>query len=190
MTKSSSRITHYEVLNINSDATLQEIKKAYKQKLLNIHPDKSSTQILPISITTNDLTSVSINQIQQAYKILSNESTREQYDEELLETFKKLGYHNHGDGLDEFSLDDFTFDETTCNYNMNCPRCKTLNGFQFNEDSLDEFANTNINTNTNTNGGSSAFQVLAQCNSCSLWLKVNFAIASEDENEDENEDEE
>jgi tetratricopeptide (TPR) repeat protein len=62
--------THYEVLGISRNATVAQIKKAYRKMALKHHPDKggSDEDFLPV---------------QQAYDTLSDESSRRKYDNEL-----------------------------------------------------------------------------------------------------------
>jgi len=60
---------HYKTLDIDSNATPEQIKRAYHRALLGSHPDK------PCSNPTND-----INQIKLAYYILSSPERRALYD--------------------------------------------------------------------------------------------------------------
>lgn len=165
----TSSLTHYEILRIPSDATQEEIKKAYRDRLLNTHPDKVAKK------TSNKVNSVTIDTIQDAYKVLSNIKTRGEYDKLILENYKQQGFHNCGDGLDEFSLDDFSFDEEKLEFMMNCPRCQFDDGFHFKESLLEEcIDNENVNE-----WDHSGYQLLTQCSACSLWLKVNFDVEEE-----------
>lgn len=161
-------LTHYETLGLSSDCSIQSIKKAYKEKLLNVHPDKSS------DASSRSLTTITVNSIQDAYRILSNPDSRLIYDEQLKNENKQQGFHGSGDGLDEYSLDEFYFNPAVLEYCMDCPRCQAKEGFHFSEDKLEEHAQER------QNGG---FQVLAQCSACSLWLKVDFDVAEEYEQE-------
>lgn len=62
---------HYTTLGISSDATVNQIRKAYKKKALQFHPDKNKDD------------GEQFKEVQTAYDILSDESTRKQYDETL-----------------------------------------------------------------------------------------------------------
>jgi len=63
---------HYEVLGVAKDAVEQEIKKAYRSLSLKYHPDRNSSEE---AITK-------IQQVNEAYEILSDQSKRQQYDME------------------------------------------------------------------------------------------------------------
>jgi DnaJ-class molecular chaperone len=61
----------YNILNINNNATYDEIKKNFKILALKYHPDKN----------LNSNTNEKFNQIRVAYEILSDKVKRKQYDE-------------------------------------------------------------------------------------------------------------
>lgn len=151
----------YEILEIDVDSNDVRIKQAYKKKLLDLHPDKNSESI-------NE--AYRINEIQTAYRVLIDPIKRLKYDEELENKCKIQGFYNNGDGLDEYSLDNFHYHEDRHIFTMDCPRCQIGNGFQILEHLLEEYAVKR------ENGG---FNVLLQCTSCSLWLKINFNIVEE-----------
>jgi DnaJ-class molecular chaperone len=65
--------THYQVLDIPTNATLHDIKAAYRRQLLSNHPDKSK------NVCGND----DITAIVNAYKTLRDPKTRKQYDESM-----------------------------------------------------------------------------------------------------------
>lgn len=65
--------THYQILGISKQATLAEIKAAYRKLVLLYHPDKNQQQ------NAAQL----FRDIQLAYDILSDKSKREEYDNQL-----------------------------------------------------------------------------------------------------------
>lgn len=90
---------YYEVLGVSKDANETEIKKAYRQLSLKYHPDRNSSE------EAKDR----IQQVNQAYEILSDEAARQNYD--LEQTFGpngRGGGHHHGMGGHPFeNMDDF-----------------------------------------------------------------------------------
>lgn len=76
---------YYEVLRVDSEATTEEIKTAYKQLALQFHPDKNS----------DPQATARFQDISEAYSVLSNPEKRAIYDE-------------HGtEGLQGFDMEDF-----------------------------------------------------------------------------------
>lgn len=68
-------MTHYEVLGVDTNATFDEIKDSYRQKLLVLHPDKQPT-VNTRSLDSND----GFLQLRVAWDVLSNETLRHDYD--------------------------------------------------------------------------------------------------------------
>ncbi|MCT4509795.1 MAG: DnaJ domain-containing protein [Tepidibacter sp.] len=69
----------YEILEINKDASQNEIKKAYRRLAKKYHPDRN-----PNDKCAGD----KFREVAQAYEILSDEKLRKEYDDKLL-NFKK-----------------------------------------------------------------------------------------------------
>ncbi|KAI3402355.2 DPH4 [Candida oxycetoniae] len=116
----------YELLSVPSDASTDEIKQAYKLKLLNTHPDKARTsEEVPVNIAL----------IVDAYKILSNPDTRVEYDQQLELNLKGKGFNIAGGGLDVYNLDDFTCKDDS--FVKTCPRCEYIDGFVLTEANLE-----------------------------------------------------
>lgn len=63
---------YYRTLGIASDATLQDVKKAYRLLAHKYHPDKNPEDTLSVAY---------FREIQEAYTVLSNEKKRKVYDE-------------------------------------------------------------------------------------------------------------
>ena len=62
---------HYAALGLKSDATLADIKKAFRQKASQFHPDRNSDPDAPARF----------REVQEAYDVLSNEDKRKAYDD-------------------------------------------------------------------------------------------------------------
>ncbi|CAI5756322.1 unnamed protein product [Candida verbasci] len=152
----------YEILNLNKDANIETIKQAYKYKLLNTHPDKTGKTV------ENE-----ISMIKLAYMTLINPTTRLKYDQQLIETTKLNGYNMNGGGLDIYNLDDFKYENNE--WVINCPRCDANKSMKLTEEDLEN----------GTSDNESGYDIIVQCNSCSLWIQVKYFEASESESEPE-----
>jgi len=83
---------YYEVLGISKDASEQEIKKAYRKKAIQHHPDKGGDQAM-------------FQEVAAAYEVLSDPQKKSVYDnygEEGLEG--GMGGAGHGDAMDIFDM--------------------------------------------------------------------------------------
>lgn len=71
--------SHYSTLGLNPQATLNEIRSAYRSLILINHPDRLN------SITNSNRTSTSstADELNAAWEVLRNESTKEEYDRNL-----------------------------------------------------------------------------------------------------------
>lgn len=61
---------HYENLGVEKDATPSDIKRAWRRKARELHPDKTKTED----------TKIPFQKALQAYQVLSNSESRERYD--------------------------------------------------------------------------------------------------------------
>lgn len=68
---------YYQILNVTKNASQEEIKKAYRKMASVTHPDKGG------SVT-------SFQKVEQAYRILSDHNTRQQYDHINNQSFKDI----------------------------------------------------------------------------------------------------
>nr|WP_315263075.1 DnaJ domain-containing protein [uncultured Limnohabitans sp.] len=62
---------HYAALGLKSDATLSDIKKAFRQKASQFHPDRNSDPDAPARF----------REVQEAYDVLSDNDKRKAYDD-------------------------------------------------------------------------------------------------------------
>jgi DnaJ-class molecular chaperone len=62
---------HYASLGLSSSATLAELKKAFRQKASQYHPDRNLSADAPAHFRA----------VQEAYEVLSDEAKREAYDD-------------------------------------------------------------------------------------------------------------
>jgi molecular chaperone DnaJ len=87
---------YYEILGVKSDASEMEIKKAYRKKAMEYHPDRN-----PNDEASEDR----FKQVGEAYSVLSNPQKRRQYDQ-----FGKAGMRGAGGfgagtgGFDPFDI--------------------------------------------------------------------------------------
>ena len=62
---------HYATLGLGSDATLADVKKAFRQKASLHHPDRNAAADAPARFRA----------VQEAYEVLSDETQRQAYDD-------------------------------------------------------------------------------------------------------------
>jgi DnaJ-class molecular chaperone len=92
----------YKLLGISRDATLKEIKKAYRQKSLEYHPDKNK----------EEGASERFAEINYAYEVLSDQEKRDIYNrhgEEGLKRHEQRGGGGGGGGFDDIFEQMFNF---------------------------------------------------------------------------------
>lgn len=62
---------YYFILGVASNASLADIKKAYRVKAAEFHPDRNSSELAPQKF----------HAVKEAYDVLSDEDARQAYDE-------------------------------------------------------------------------------------------------------------
>ena len=62
---------HYAALGLKRDATLADIKRAFRQKASQFHPDRNSAEDAPARF----------REVQEAYDVLSDDDKRKAYDD-------------------------------------------------------------------------------------------------------------
>lgn len=81
---------YYETLGVSKESSSDEIKKAYRKKALEFHPDKGGSEEMFKKVT-------------EAYEILSNEETKGKYDRgENLKGNQNFQNFNHNDIFNNF----------------------------------------------------------------------------------------
>ena len=103
----------YQILGVESNASLSEVKQRYHQLSLKYHPDKN--------LSAND----DFLQVKLAYKVLSDPSLKQHYD------LQYVTQANHSVTIhDQVSLDELEFDgyvyELTCRCGGSFKLCKEL----------------------------------------------------------------
>jgi len=89
---------HYRILQLSVDASFDEIKASYRKLVLLYHPDKNQS-----FSANNDEVEQKFLQIQNAWKLLSNDETRKEYDIQLhQERMSKINAEEIG--LNEFMM--------------------------------------------------------------------------------------
>ena len=71
--------THYEILGISREATEKEVKQAFRSLSMKYHPDKVVTS----DPAEREQANTMMQQINEAYEVLGEESSRRQYNMEL-----------------------------------------------------------------------------------------------------------
>lgn len=123
--------THYDTLGISQNATIDEIKKAYRALVRKYHPDINSAK---------DATKKT-QAINAAYEILSDKITKEKYDAYLnAQKAKRQNFNNRT--KTNTNTQTQTNTKTSNSYNHSHKQSK---------DSYNANANNYAKTNTNTN---------------------------------------
>lgn len=74
-----ARKTYYEILKVSPDATSREIKKAFRLRAAECHPDK----VMHLEAELRERAERKMTLINEAYNVLSGETSRQEYDEYL-----------------------------------------------------------------------------------------------------------
>lgn len=177
--------SHYQVLGLPKELrsvhrlSQNLLKAAYRRALLRNHPDKAGSLHTPRTVNVNtsglrENATFSIDEITQAYAILSNPQLRSEYDRELKlresatagSTFTET--EKFRTGIEVVDLDDLDFDSDNGVWFRSC-RCGDEQGFQIREEDLEEAVEDG--------------ELNVGCKGCSLWLKVLFGVVEEVQDE-------
>ncbi len=82
-------LDYYEILGVSQDATAQELKKAYRKKALEYHPDRNPN---------NPAAEKKFKEIAEAYSVLGDEKKRTHYDQYGHASFQQnSAFHTYRD---------------------------------------------------------------------------------------------
>ncbi|EQK97904.1 hypothetical protein G6O67_007232 [Ophiocordyceps sinensis] len=171
--------THYEILGLspatldnfssNKDASSPLIKHAYRRALLRNHPDKAKSDPSRTLPSCRNSTPVyTVDQMAQAFAVLSSPARRAAYDASLRLSHARPGSapaHFHT-GVENVDLDDLLFDDDGQRWSRPC-RCGNDRGYSFDEADLLDAADDGL--------------LMVGCQDCSLWLRVHFAVVEDAE---------
>ncbi|MDJ1485894.1 J domain-containing protein [Cytophagaceae bacterium YF14B1] len=132
---------YYKILALKTDASLEEIKKAYRAKALQFHPDTNSG---------SDQSADLFLEVKEAYQILSDPNARSVYDQLYTEYFPSKSDTGKTDSK---RTDYKTTHQKHSHYNSNTEdkdyvKQESSTGFQTNEKYHSHQTDTNRNTHT------------------------------------------
>jgi diphthamide biosynthesis protein 4 len=169
----SSQPTHYQILGLphtNETFDPTELRFAYRRALLIHHPDKSPA--VPSSDRRSDGKGsnhgYSVDQITEAYNLLSSAAKKLEYDKSLeaisrrVNAAQRKGFHA---GVETFDLDELPYDESAGAWSRHC-RCGNDIGYRVTETDLE----------TEAEHG----EIFVGCKGCSLFIRVLFGTAAID----------
>jgi DnaJ-class molecular chaperone len=171
----STSLSHYEVLQLRPEDGLppDTVKQAYHHALLLHHPDKAQqvTSIHTSQSASKPSHPISIDQIVQAYTVLSDPTQRESYNAHLKSSTDAHRATSHR-GIESYDLDDLTYTEhdgvgtwrLSCRYDSG-----DSDGYIVTEDDLERAAREDQDGVLK--------EILVGCRGCSLFIRVVFAIA-------------
>lgn len=192
-TKMSYTKNYYDILRIsapspgtNVSQSDLDLRKAYKIALLAVHPDKQ-TSTHKGADTATKRNAYSVDDVKEAYTVLSDARKRREYNEFLLRNPALLrgdgmardsGREGNKDGdfvlgLELLDLSDFDEEEVRdghaggesgrVEWTRRC-RCGNERGFRIIEEELEDAEK------------SGEKEVLVGCEGCSLWVRVGFEV--------------
>lgn len=141
----------YAVLGVLPDATDHEVRRAYRQRMLEVHPDKRRGGGGAAAEDAAAEDAAAVAAIQAAYRALDPQRRR---------AHDAARHDTPADGLDTYSLASFSYDGR---WTRACPRCHAP-----------AMALTERDLELGTDDGDGGLAVAVQCGGCSLWIKVHY----------------
>ncbi|KAF2212873.1 hypothetical protein CERZMDRAFT_40395 [Cercospora zeae-maydis SCOH1-5] len=160
----ATNLDHYQLLGLSemrnaSSISPDELRQAYKRALLSYHPDKHS----PDTPRSSEHTTVTVDEIAEAYKVLGDPVLRAQYDQELANAASSdpPALNTRHTGMEVVDLEELDADDHASMWTRPC-RCGSEPAFVVTEAELEK----------NVEFG----ELITGCKGCSLWLKVMFTV--------------
>lgn len=161
-----SQTTHYEIIGIKEDASHDEVRKTYRSAILNYHPDKHQTTLE--SSKPEQESGNRFLELQRAWEILSDPTSRALYDNEL-RTLRQDAVT-----AEDVSLEDLSIEDAEDCLELSYP-CRCGDFFSVNCLELEE-----MGCRLSRNGGKISVQtpgsvgvsVILPCGSCSLKVRL------------------
>ncbi|KAL9953204.1 hypothetical protein ACROYT_G040582 [Oculina patagonica] len=149
----------YNVLGVSANSSHEEIKRTYQRLVLKVHPDK-----LDESLTQEDRDKAyeRFLAIDKAWKLLSNQETRTNYDKQL----KEQGLSQEWPVSAEVDLDDMEYHEDLGSFSSVC-RCS--GEYMITESDLENGHN------------------VVCCSNCTLSIRVLYNVLPDDSSDDDHE---
>ena len=162
--------SHYEILGLKQSATLvsEDVKAAYHIALLAHHPDR-----LKAAAATHATPDPTVDEIVSAYKVLSDDKRRAEYDrassQSRVAQTDGNGLHFDHSGIVTYDLEDLTYHPKTGIWSRDC-RCGDEKGYVVTEAELEE-----VDQRQGEEHGAQR-EVSVGCHGCSLRIRVTFAV--------------
>ena len=133
MSKDNNEQTFYEILRVSPIATLKEIKIAYRQRAMEYHPDANPT-------ANNELCHEMMCKINEAYMVLRDVESRQQYDR-MLQEKNLFPSANNAEPDVQANKDNQTKSGNAYRsfYPNDCERYEYYNSFDFDDYTQEEF---------------------------------------------------
>lgn len=166
-----SQPTHYQILQMPPNCSafnVDELKTAYRQALLLHHPDKKHLFTLTTlnAIAQTSRSRYSVDQITEAYKILSSPADRLKYDTILQKTLNPGLQTTHHSGVETYDLEDLLYNDKNDTWSRTC-RCGDTRAYTLTGSDLEKVADHG--------------EVYTSCKGCSLSIRVLFNAAATDD---------
>lgn len=157
--------THYDILEVEEDASYEQIRASYRALILRCHPDK----LLKDSETliSDQETSNRFLDLQQAWEILSNPKSRASYDKEL-EILRQDAATSEDVSLEDLTIED-TGESLQCSYSCRCGDYFLIDSPELQEMGYLLSKNKNKITLSSTRS-SLPTSLILPCGSCSLKI--------------------